>query len=40
MEILLSGFSLVYCDKFSYEKPSLNHESVPNLNYVNFFVPW
>ena len=31
---LLSGFSLVYCDKLSYEKPSLNHESVPNLSYM------
>ena len=33
-----SAFSLVYCDKFSHEKPSLNHESVPNLNFVWFFL--
>ena len=31
-----SAFSLVYCDKFSNEKPSLNHESVPNLNFISF----
>ena len=33
-----SAFSLGYCDKFSDEKPFLNHKSVPNLNFVNVSV--
>ena len=36
-----SAFLLVYFDIFSYEKPSRNHKSVPNLNFVFFFFfPW
>ena len=34
-----SAFSLVFCYKFSYEKPSLDPERVPNLNFENFSVP-
>ena len=36
--IFTLAFSLVYCDKFSYEKPSLNLKSVPNLNFVWIFL--